>query len=51
MARFPEFATEFQFVESLVSEQSVFCLPGKVCKNGIYFSTRILMYPLKIYLR
>ena len=30
MERFPEFATEFQFVERLVSEQSVFCLPGKV---------------------
>lgn len=30
MERYPEFATEFQFVERLVSEQSVFCLPGKV---------------------
>ncbi|XP_050670137.1 tyrosine aminotransferase [Leptidea sinapis] len=29
MALFPEFKNEFQFVEQLVTEQSVFCLPGK----------------------
>ncbi|XP_023942075.2 tyrosine aminotransferase [Bicyclus anynana] len=29
MALFPEFKDECQFVESLVAEQSVFCLPGQ----------------------
>ncbi|KAL0849335.1 hypothetical protein ABMA28_013650 [Loxostege sticticalis] len=29
MAQFPKFKTELQFVERLVSEQSVFCLPGE----------------------
>ncbi|KAJ9589877.1 hypothetical protein L9F63_016995, partial [Diploptera punctata] len=29
MAHFPEFQTELQFVEQLVTEESVFCLPGK----------------------
>jgi tyrosine aminotransferase len=37
MERFPEFATEFQFVERLVSEQSVFCLPGKCFEYPDYF--------------
>lgn len=30
MALFPEFKDECQFVENLVAEQSVFCLPGQV---------------------
>ena len=30
MSRYPSFATEFQFVERMVAEESVFCLPGKV---------------------
>jgi len=37
MARYPAFATEFQFVERLVSEQSVFCLPGKCFEYADYF--------------
>jgi tyrosine aminotransferase len=31
LQRFPQFPTEIQFVEQLVTEESVFCLPGKVC--------------------
>lgn len=27
---FPEFKNDLQFVERMVSEQSVFCLPGRV---------------------
>lgn len=38
LSQFPEFKSELQFVESLVSEQSVFCLPGLV---GIYTLERI----------
>lgn len=30
MAMFPQFKSELQFVERMVSEQSVFCLPGQV---------------------
>ena len=30
MAHFPEFTTELQFVEQMVTEESVFCLPSKV---------------------
>lgn len=30
LQRFPQFPTEIQFVEQLVTEESVFCLPGKV---------------------
>jgi tyrosine aminotransferase len=30
MAQFPEFDNDLEFVERLVAEQSVFCLPGKV---------------------
>ncbi|OXA65128.1 tyrosine aminotransferase [Folsomia candida] len=37
MRRYPEFVTEFQFVERLVSEQSVFCLPGKCFDYPDYF--------------
>lgn len=29
MARFPEFEDDLQFVEKMISEESVFCLPGK----------------------
>lgn len=43
MSLFPQFKSELQFVERLMSEQSVFCLPGKVStvlydtKNNDYF--------------
>jgi len=30
LQKFPLFPTEIQFVEQLVTEESVFCLPGKV---------------------
>lgn len=30
MSQFPKFKNELQFVERMVSEQSVFCLPGQV---------------------
>ena len=30
MARLPQFETDLQVVEAMVTEQSVFCLPGKV---------------------
>jgi len=37
MERFPHFGTEFHFVEALVSQQSVFCLPGKCFDYPDYF--------------
>jgi len=30
MANFPEFENDLQFVERMVTEESVFCLPGRV---------------------
>jgi hypothetical protein len=30
MALFPEFQSELHFVEQMVTEESVFCLPSKV---------------------
>jgi hypothetical protein len=30
MAEFPDFASELNFVEQMVTEESVFCLPSKV---------------------
>ena len=44
MSRFPEFRTDLQFVESLVSEQSVFCLPGK-CFNYPNYVRIVLTVP------
>jgi tyrosine aminotransferase len=32
MSRFPQFKSDLEFIEDLVSEQSVFCLPGQ-CFN------------------
>ena len=37
MSRFPAFKNDLHFVESLVSEQSVFCLPGKCFNYPNYF--------------
>ena len=35
LEKFPEFSNDLEFVERLVTEQSVFCLPGKVSSNCI----------------
>jgi len=32
MTEFPEFRSELHFVEQMVTEESVFCLPSKVSK-------------------
>lgn len=32
MSLFPHFKTELQFVERMVTEESVFCLPGQVSR-------------------
>lgn len=45
MSLFPEFKNELKFVERLVSEQSVFCLPGQV----IVFSLNIINQNLHFY--
>lgn len=34
---FPEFETDLRFVEALVAEQSVFCLPGQCFEYPNYF--------------
>jgi hypothetical protein len=31
MAQFPDFQSELHFIEQMVTEESVFCLPSKVC--------------------
>ena len=42
--RFPSFNTDLQFVERLVAEQSVFCLPGK-CFNYPNYVRIVLTVP------
>lgn len=37
MSRFPDFKSDLEFVERLVSEESVFCLPGKCFNYPNYF--------------
>ena len=37
MSRFPMFRSDLEFVERLVCEQSVFCLPGKCFNYPNYF--------------
>ena len=37
MEHFPEFENDLKFVERMISEQSVFCLPGKVGTMGHTF--------------
>ncbi|XP_030036199.2 tyrosine aminotransferase [Manduca sexta] len=44
MSMFPEFKNELQFVERLVSEQSVFCLPGQ-CFEYPNFMRIVLTVP------
>jgi tyrosine aminotransferase len=47
MDRFPLFEHDLQFVETLVSEQSVFCLPGK-CFNYPNYFRLVLTVPPKL---
>ncbi|CAK1550029.1 unnamed protein product [Leptosia nina] len=49
MALFPSIKNEFQFVECLVKEQSVFCLPGKCFEYPNYM--RIVLTVPEAYLR
>jgi len=44
MSRFPQFENDLEFVERLVSEQSVFCLPGK-CFNYPNYVRIVLTVP------
>ncbi|XP_018017685.1 tyrosine aminotransferase [Hyalella azteca] len=44
MDEFPEFATDLEFVEAMVAEESVFCLPGK-CFNIKNFFRIVLTVP------
>ena len=37
IANFPEYSNEMQFVQDLVKEQSVFCLPGRCFGIDNYF--------------
>ena len=43
-SRFPGFKSDLQFVERLVAEQSVFCLPGK-CFNYPNYVRIVLRVP------
>ena len=47
MERFPLFQHDLQFVERLVSEQSVFCLPGKCFNYPNYFRI-VLTVPMEL---
>jgi len=44
MTRFPQFKSDLEFVERMVSEQSVFCLPGK-CFNYPNYVRIVLTVP------
>ncbi|CAG0917235.1 unnamed protein product [Notodromas monacha] len=46
MEQFPEFTSDLHFVERLVAEQSVFCLPGK-CFNVDNYVRVVLTVPLE----
>jgi tyrosine aminotransferase len=48
MSRFPQFKTDLEFVEDLVSEQSVFCLPGQ-CFNYPNSMRLVLTLPLEMF--
>ena len=48
MARYPSFATEFQFVERMVAEESVFCLPGKVSLHVITIIGKLISSVVKV---
>lgn len=43
MQFFPEYKNECQFLENLVAEQSVFCLPGQVSESQLYVNTTVFV--------
>jgi tyrosine aminotransferase len=47
MSRFAQFKSDMEFVEGLVSEQSVFCLPGK-CFNYPNSIRLVLTVPMDL---
>jgi hypothetical protein len=47
MSRFPQFKSDLEFIEGLVSEQSVFCLPGK-CFNYPNSIRLVLTVPMDL---
>jgi tyrosine aminotransferase len=49
LSAFPGYQTDLQIVEALVSEQSVFCLPGK-CFNIPDFFRIVLTVPKEMLL-
>ena len=44
MERFPQFTSDLDFIEKLVSEESVYCLPGK-CFNYPGYMRLVLTLP------
>jgi len=47
MERFPQFKTDLDFIEKLVSEESVYCMPGK-CFNYPGYMRLVLTLPPKL---
>ena len=47
MERFPHFTTDLQFIERLVAEESVHCMPGK-CFNYPGYMRLVLTLPLRL---
>jgi len=47
MDRFPQFTTDLQFIEKLVSEESVHCMPGK-CFNYPGYMRLVLTLPINL---
>merc|ERR1712048_1037837 len=47
MDRFPQFTTDLQFIEKLVSEESVHCMPGK-CFNYPGYMRLVLTLPANL---
>jgi tyrosine aminotransferase len=45
MTRFPQFKSDLEFIEDLLSEQSVFCLPGE-CFNYPNSMRLVLTLPM-----
>ena len=47
MERFPQFTSDLDFIEKLVSEESVYCLPGK-CFNYPGYMRLVLTLPANL---